>query len=153
MAGTAPQMHGDSSSREYSLDQGFCYMTMVSDGDYRTFKRLSEMKTYGVNVTDIKEECVTMSPRAWGWPRKQATQTKKTGMTLGGPGHGKLKGTTVSLLTIYMRAICSYPDDLDGMENAVLASFCHISSTDANSQYNRWLNGKDSWCFLPVGTL
>ena len=38
--------------------KGFRYTTMVSDGDARTFRHLSDLKVYGEDVTLAKEECI-----------------------------------------------------------------------------------------------
>ena len=60
-------------------------------------------------------------------------------------GHGKLTGEMIKALTVYHdRTIKSHCDYLDGMDNAVLASFYHVSSTDARPQYDRCIQGKDS---------
>ena len=70
-----------------SLNRGFRYTTMVSDGDSRTFNRLTEMKVYGDDITIAKEECVNHVAKRMGTAlRKLTTQTKKTGVTLGGRG-------------------------------------------------------------------
>ncbi|KAK2185091.1 hypothetical protein NP493_246g02030 [Ridgeia piscesae] len=112
-----------------SLDRGFRYTTMVSDGDSRTFKRLTEMKVYGDDVKITKEECINHVAKRMGTAlRKLATQTKKTGVTLGGHGDGKLTKGTIKQLTIYYNnAIRANHDNLDGMVNAVMASFYHVS--------------------------
>ena len=132
-----------------SLDRGFRYTTMVSDGDSRTFKRLTKMKVYGDDVKITKEECINHVAKRMGTAlRKLATQTKKTGVTLGGHGDGKLTKGTIKQLTIYNNAIRANHDNLDGMVNAVMASFYHVSSTDAKPQHDRCPQGKHSWCFF-----
>ncbi|KAK2185093.1 hypothetical protein NP493_246g02075 [Ridgeia piscesae] len=105
------------------------WSTMVSDGDSRTFKRLTEMKVYGDDVKITKEECINHVAKRMGTAlRKLATQTKKTGVTLGGHGDGKLTKGTIKQLTIYYNnAIRANHDNLDGMVNAVMASFYHVS--------------------------
>ena len=133
-----------------SLNRGFRYTTMVSDGDSRTFNRLTEMKVYGDDITIVKEECVNHVAKRMGTAlRKLTTQTKTTGVTLGGRGDGKLTKEAIKELCIfYDRAIRSHRDDLEGMENTVMASFYHVSSTDAEPQHDRCPQGKDSWCFF-----
>ena len=97
------------------------------------------MKVYGDDITIVKEECVNHVVKRMGTAlRKLTTQTKKTGVTLGGRGDGKLtKETMNELWVFYDRVIRSHRDDLEGMENAVMASFYHVSLTDAEPQHDR----------------
>ena len=63
---------------------------------------------------------------------------RTTTVTLGGHGHAKLTGEMIKALTVYHdRTIKFHREYLDGMENAVLASFYYVSSTDARPQYDR----------------
>ena len=65
-----------------SLDCGFRYTTMMSDGDSRTFKHLTEKKVYGDDVVIVKEECINHVAKRMGTAlRKLATQTEKAGVT------------------------------------------------------------------------
>jgi len=53
---------------------------MVSDGDSRDSKHLTEMNVYGDDVTIIKEECVNNVTTRMGTAlRKLAVQMKMTG--------------------------------------------------------------------------
>ena len=132
-----------------SLERGFRYTTMVSDGDSRTFKHLTEKKVYGDDVVIVKEECINHVAKRMGTAlRKLATQTKKAGVTLGGRGHGKLTLATITKLTAYYgKAIRAHPIRLDMMQNAVFATFNHAASTDDKPNHDRCPKGKDSWCF------
>ena len=75
-----------------SVDRhGFHYTTILSDGDAKTFKRLSEMEVYGPDVKIEKEEWVNhVANRMKTALLKLATEGKKRGVVLGGQGHGKL---------------------------------------------------------------
>ncbi|KAI0234644.1 hypothetical protein LSAT2_015041 [Lamellibrachia satsuma] len=132
-----------------SLERGFRYTAMVSDGDSRTFKHLTEKKVYGDDVVIVKEECINHVAKRMGTAlRKLATQTKKAGVTLGGRGHGKLTLATITKLTAYYgKAIRAHPRRLDRMQNAVFATFNHAASTDDKPNHDRCPKGKDSWCF------
>ena len=132
-----------------SLECGFRYRTMVSDGDSRTFKHLTEKKVYGDDVVIVKEECINHVAKQMGTAlRKLATQTKKAGVTLGGRGHGKLTLATITKLTAYYgKVICAHPSWLDRMLNAVFATFNNAASTDDKPNHDRCPKGKDSWCF------
>ena len=132
-----------------SLNRGFRYTTMVSDGDARTFKHLTEKKVYGDDVTIEKEECINHVAKRMGTAlRKLATQTKKAGVTLGGRGQGKLTANAITQLTgYYGKAIRSHPNDLDGTQDAVFATFNHVSSTDEKPNHGKCPTGTSSWCF------
>ena len=115
-----------------SLEKGFLYTTMVSDGDARTFKHLCELNVYGEDVSLTKEECINHVVKRLGTAlRKLSTQTKKAGITLGGQGRGKLTLASITKLTAYYdKAIHAHPKKLDEMQAAVFATFHHASWTD-----------------------
>ena len=125
------------------------YTTMLSDGDARTFNHLSSLRVYG-DVELQKEECINhVSKRLGTALRKLAASGKKAGVTLGGRGFGKLKQTTIVQLTKYYGlAVCAHPNDVDGMQDAVLATFEHSSSTDEKPQHSKCPVGADSGCFF-----
>ena len=131
-----------------TVDRGFRYTTLLSDGDANTFKHLSDLKVYGDVVLE-KEECINhVSKRLGTALRKLASSGKKAGVTLGGRGYGKLTQMAITRLTAYYgQAVCAHPGDLNGMRDAVLASFYHGISTDDVPQHDRCPQGKDSWCF------
>ena len=80
--------------------------------------------------------------------RKLASSGKKAGFTLGGHGFGKLTGKKIETLSRYYRmALQIHPHDVNGMQNAILASFDHCSSTDDKPQHDRCPVGARSWCF------
>ena len=69
-------------------------------------------------------------------------------VTLGGHGFGKLTGKKIETLSRYYRmAVQTHPHDVNGMQNAILASFNHCSSTDQKPQHDRCPVGARSWCF------
>ena len=60
-----------------------------------------------------------------------------------------LKQTTIVQLTKYYGlAVRAHPNDVDGMQDAVLATFEHSSSTDEKPQHSKCPVGADSWCFF-----
>ena len=130
--------------------KGFRYTTMVSDGDARTFRHLSDLKVYGEDVALAKEECINHVAKRMGTAlRKLSTQTKKNGVTLGGRGEGKLThGAITKLSAYYGTAIRAHPNNVSDMQDAVLATFYHVSSTDAKPQHDLCPKGKESWCFF-----
>ena len=133
-----------------SMDRhGFRYITILSDGDAKTFKRLTEMEVYGPDVKIEKEECVNhVAKRMKTTLLKLATEGKKRGVVLGGQGHGKLTGATIkTLANYYDNAIRSNRGNLEGMREAVFASFFHAISTDEDPHHTHCLEGATSWCF------
>ena len=122
-----------------SMERGFRYTIMLSDGDARTFNHLTSLRVYG-DVELHKEECINHVSKRLG---------AKAGVTLGGRGFGKLKQTTIVQLTKYYGlAVRAHPNDVDGMQDAAMATFEHSSSTDEKPQHSRCPVGADSWCFF-----
>ena len=81
--------------------------------------------------------------------RKLSTQTKKNGVTLGGREEGKLKhGVITKLSAYYGKAIRAHPNNVTDMQDGVLATFYHVSSTDGRPQHDLCPEGKESWCFF-----
>jgi hypothetical protein len=67
---------------------------------------------------------------------------------LGGQGHGKLTGATIkTLANYYDNAIRSNRGNLEGMREAVFASFFHAISTDEDHHHTHCPEGATSWCF------
>ena len=133
---------------ERSVQRGFRYTTLLSDGDARTFKHLCDLRVYG-DVELEKEECVNHVAKRLGTAlRKLATQGKKAGVTLGGHGRGKLTQRVITQLTQYYgNAVRAHSGDLDGMRDAILATFFHAISTNEAPQHQHCPIGLDSWCF------
>ena len=110
---------------------------------------LSSLRVYG-DVELHKEECINhVSKRLGTAQRKMAASGKKAGITLGGRGFGKLKQMTIVQLTKYYGlSVHAHPNNVDGMQDAVLATFERSSSTDEKPQHNKCPVGADSWCFF-----
>ena len=127
----------------------FRYTTLLSDGDAKTHTHLCGLEVYGGDVGILKEECVNHVAKRLGTAlRKLSTQSRKRGVTLGGRGFGKLTAATVVKLTgYYGKAIRSHAHDLQGMSDAVFATFDHAVSTDEKPQHSLCPQGADSWCF------
>ena len=77
-----------------------------------------------------------------------ASSGKKTGIVLGGRGHGKLTQAAIIKYTAYYgKAVRAHPNNLDAMRDAVRATFYHAICTDETPQHDRCPVGDDSWCF------
>ena len=128
----------------------FRYTTMLSDGDSSTYKHVCDLKVYGAGVDIRKEECINHVAKRMGTALRNLTKdTKKTGVTLGGRGHGKLTLAAINKLTLYYgKAIRSCTGDKDAMRSAVVASFFHAASTDEEPHHNHCPIGRNSWCFF-----
>ena len=113
-----------------------------------TFTGLTNMQVYG-DVELQKEECVNhIAKRLNTALSKLASSGKKAGVTLGGHVFGKLTGKKIETLSRYYRmAVQAHQHDVNGIQNEILASFEHSSSTDESPQHDRCLVGARSWCF------
>ncbi|GFY11005.1 uncharacterized protein TNCV_2201131 [Trichonephila clavipes] len=86
----------------------FRYITVLSDGDCKTFNYLCEKK-YG----------------------------RAQGISLGGKAHGSLKKATIKkLTTYYQKAILRNKGDVNAMKTAIYATLLHNISTDAKPQHS-----------------
>ena len=114
----------------------------------KTFRHLSDLKVYDEDVALTKEECINHVAKRLGTSlRKLSMQTRKTGVTLGGRGEGKLtQGAITKLSAYYGTAIRAHPNNVTDMQDAVLATFHHVSSTDGKPQHDIRPRGKGSWC-------
>ena len=60
---------------------------------------------------------------------------------------GKLTGKMIDKLTVYYGlAIRRNFDSIEGMYNAIWATYYHHSSTDSNPCHDKCLPSEDSWC-------
>ena len=127
----------------------FRYTTMLSDEDSSTYAHLCALNVYGDDVEIEKEECVNHVAKRMGTAlRNLAKTSKKTGVSLGGRGHGKLTQDVINKLKVYYgKAIRSCTGDEVAMRSAVFASFFHAVSTDEDPHHHHCPAGTNSWCF------
>ena len=128
---------------------GFRYVTLLSDGDARTYNHIASLNIYGDNCHVEKEECINhVSKRLGTALRKVAAEGRQEGVVTGGKGYSKLTAATIVKLTSYYgKAIRSNSNNLDGMRKAVFATFFHALSTDDDPHHNRCPKGRESLCF------
>lgn len=128
---------------------GFRYVSVISDGDSKSFEHITSMKVYGDEVVVEKQECVNHVAKRIGTGLRnllKSCSAKK--ITLGGKADGSLKGTTIAKLTKYYRnAIVSNLEDTDKMRVAIFSTLDHCRSTDDNPLHGNCPSGSDSWCF------
>ncbi|KAF8793037.1 hypothetical protein HNY73_004566 [Argiope bruennichi] len=120
---------------------GMRYVSVVSDGDAKTYQHVSELNVYGEDVEITKEECVNHVAKRLGTGlRKKVKECQSKGITLGGRKVGSLKESTILKLTNYYRkAIKENVPDVQKMKSAIFASLFHCSSTDKTPKHSNAL--------------
>lgn len=133
-----------------SEEKGFRYTTLLSDGDSKTFLKLTEAEVYGKTIEIKKEECINhVSKRLGTALRNTVKEWRSRGVTLGGKSHGSLKEETIKKLTrYYQNAIRKNKGNVHDMKTAIYATLYHNISTDKKPQHHKCPTGKDSWCFF-----
>ncbi|GFU39371.1 uncharacterized protein TNCV_1716441 [Trichonephila clavipes] len=128
---------------------GFRYITVLSDGDCKTFNYLCEKKVYGPDIVIKKEECINhVSKRLGTALRSTSKDCRAQGISLGGKAHGSLKEATIKkLTTYYQRLFLRNKGDVNAMKTAIYATLLHRISTDAKPQHSKCPAGENSWCF------
>ncbi|XP_070379643.1 uncharacterized protein [Dermacentor albipictus] len=119
-----------------------CYTTIVSDGDSATYSALVKENVYGL-VPVVKEECFNHVQKRMGAALRNLVQ--KSDKALG--GKGRLTKALIDKLTDYYGwALRNNSNDAAAMQRAVMASYHHITSTDAEPHYDLCPEGAGSWC-------
>lgn len=93
-----------------------------------------------------KEDCINHVHKRMGAAlRNLLLKNKREGkVSLG--GKGKLTGDLVTKLSYYGWALKAHQGNIDEMQNAVLATYNHVTSTDARPNHSRCSKGEGSWC-------
>ncbi|GFU38536.1 uncharacterized protein TNCV_3399681 [Trichonephila clavipes] len=125
------------------------FVSMLSDGDSKTFQFLSDNKIYGSYIKIEKEECLNHIAKRLGTSlRNKVKEWKVKKVTLGGRKKGSLTDKNISKLQNYYRkAIKDNVPDTDKMKTAIYASLMHCSSTDKKPMHGKCPEGESSWCF------
>ncbi|GFY34617.1 uncharacterized protein TNCV_1373081 [Trichonephila clavipes] len=125
------------------------FVSMLSDGDSKTFQFLSDNKIYGSDIKIEKEECLNhISKRLGTSLRNKVKEWKVKKVTLGGRKQGSLTDKNITKLQNYYRkAIKDNVPDTDKMKTAIYASLMHCSSTDKKPMHGKCPEGESSWCF------
>ncbi|GFW86343.1 uncharacterized protein TNCV_4331271 [Trichonephila clavipes] len=132
-----------------STSLGFRYITVLSDGDCKTFNYLCEKKVYGPDIVIKKEECINHVSKRFGTAvRSTVKDCRAQGISLGGKAHGSLKEATIKkITTYYQKAILRNKGDVNAMKTAIYATLLHSISTDAKPQNSKCPAGENSWYF------
>lgn len=125
-----------------SVDIGFRYTSVVSDGDSKTYDHLTSLEMYEGVVIE-KQECVNHIAKRLGTGlRNLVKDCAKKKITLGGKVPGSLKGTTIGKLTQYYRnAVTSNLEDPKKMKTAIFATIDHCRSTDTEPRHEKCPTG------------
>ncbi|GFT54212.1 uncharacterized protein TNCV_2467241 [Trichonephila clavipes] len=125
------------------------FVSMLSDGDSKTFQFLSDNKIYGSDIKIEKEECLNHIAKRLGTSlRNKVKEWKVKKVTLGGRKQGSLTDKSITKLQNYYRkAIKDNVPDTDKMKTAIYASLMHCSSTDKKPMHGKCREGESSWCF------
>lgn len=124
------------------------YTTILSDGDASTFSHLSNMNVYP-GITLEKQECVNhVGKRLFTALKKVVHDSRIKGVKLGGAKKGSLTEEKMRRLQgYYSNAIKSNAPDVPKMQQAILATLYHCSSSDDSPNHHKCPAGSTSWCF------
>lgn len=129
-----------------SLQNGnMMYVSIIADGDAKTFAQINNAQTYGPSIIITKEKCINHVSKRMATRLKEAKKSEG----LGGRGEGNLTDDHITKLQgFYHKAIKENLPNVKKMQNAVLASLYHCASTDEKpAQHQYFLKGSSSWCF------
>ncbi|GFV29574.1 uncharacterized protein TNCV_329401 [Trichonephila clavipes] len=125
------------------------FVSMLRDGDSKTFKFLSENKINGSDIKIEKEECLNHIAKRLGTSlRSKVKEWEVKKVTLGGRKQGSLTDKNITKLQNYDRkAIKDNVPVTDKMKTAIYASLMYCSSTDKKPMHGKCPEGKSSRCF------
>lgn len=119
------------------------YTTIVCDGDCRTYLTLCEDKTYGF-MRLTKEDCVNHVQKRMGTNLRNILTKSRKGEFLG--GRGGLTQDLIKKLTNFYGLALRKNTEVDDMQRAVMATYYHVTSTDAEPHHELCPPGPLSWC-------
>ena len=138
-----------------SLENGFRYMSYISDGDSKGYFEVCKLNNgegpYGKERQVKKEECVNHVSKRLGTALRKICQhpaQRKDGRkTLG--GKGRLTEKVIKKLTYYFGKNVKEKTNTSPkeMRDTILSSFYHTSSSDENPKHDLCPKSKTSWCF------
>ncbi|GFX86204.1 uncharacterized protein TNCV_2560861 [Trichonephila clavipes] len=83
---------------------GMRYVSILSDGDAKTYQHLSSLNVYGNCIKIAKEECINHVAKRLGTGfRNKISEWRNKGITIGGRKEGNLKENTIVKLTNFYR--------------------------------------------------
>ncbi|GFT25869.1 uncharacterized protein TNCV_1518291 [Trichonephila clavipes] len=135
-----------------STSLGFRYITVLSDGNCKTFSYLCQKKVYRPDIVIKKEECINHVRKRFGTAlRSTLKDCRAQGISLSGKAQGSLKEATIkNLTTYYQKAILRNKGDVSAMIKAICATLLHSISTDAKPQHSKCPRRRKLMVFLPI---
>ena len=164
-AGKSGAMETEAAVRMWSRSEalGFRYIRFIGDGDSSAFKAVSTLnngKGPYDSCTVVKEECINhfakrLSSRLKALKKSLrkpvVTKTGKMQMRSLLAGRGGLTDNDIQALQQHLQQNLwkqEPTDTLQDLQNRILSSFYHGSSTDTNPRHEHCPQGLDSWCFF-----
>ena len=123
------------------------YMTMLCDGDSKSYDAVSSAEMYGPQKPITKEDCINHVSKRMGTAlQKLVSSSKVQGESLSGKG----KLTKVKIMKIqnyYGRAVKDNADDIELLKKRIFAILFHLTSSDDHPKHVHCPLGEQSWCF------
>lgn len=129
------------------------YVTFIGDGDSSAYRAVTNLKPYG-DIQVHKEECINHVSKRLGTQlqklrekSKVTTSCRRKRSTLG--GRNKLTDKVLEKMPFYCgQAVQRNTGNNDEeLQNDIIATFYHCTSTDENPRHDHCPPGEKSWCF------
>lgn len=128
---------------------GVRYINFIGDGDAKTFKAVSDVKPYGLNVSITKLECVGHIQKRMGTRLRKIKEEYKGKKLSDGKllsGKNRLTDAVINTLSKYYGNAIRQNKTVEDMQKAVWAIWFHKASTDAKPTHYACPEGAGSWC-------
>ena len=124
------------------------YMTMVCDGDSKSYDAVCQDRVYGNQKSIQKEDCINHISKRMGTAlRKLVDVLKAQGKSIS--GRGKLtKEKIVKIQNYYGRAVKDNANDIPLLKKRIFAILFHMCSSDEHPKHMHCPPGEKSWCFF-----
>ena len=123
------------------------YITMLCDGDSKSFDAVKQTEIYGKDIPIQKEDCINHVSKRMGTAlRKLVDSSKNQGLQISGKGR-LTKEKIVKIQNYYGRAIKDTSHDMDLLKKRIYAILFHLSSSDSHPKHMHCPPGIKSWCF------
>ena len=124
------------------------YMTMLSDGDSKSYDAVCQARVYGSEKLIQKEDCINHVSKRMGTAlRKLVDVSKAQGKSIS--GRGKMtKEKILKIQNFYGRAVKDNANDIPLLKKRIFAILFHMSSSDQHPKHMHCPPGEKSWCFF-----
>ena len=129
-----------------SMSLGFRYITMVSDGDSKSYNHICSLDLYGTEYKIEKEECLNHVAKRLGTGlRRAVAEAKARGQTFG--GKGKLTQKRITKWQSYYRNAIKAGGTIEDIQKRINAILLHSMSTEEASCHRFCPSSEASWCY------